>query len=258
MKQGTSGGGTGPPSGGASRLLPPASLRDQIGAGDFRAVGEEFLGHFRQLAGLRPNEDVLDVGCGVGRMAIPLTEFLLPAARYEGFDVVPELVEWCSANITPAYPNFRFAVSDLYSSTYNPLGAARSEEYEFSYPDETFDFVFLTSVFTHLLPAAVARYLSEIRRVLRPGGRSFMTFFLLDAETLDLIRGGRSTLAFEHDRGRHRLLNEEAPEAAVAYDLLFARELIEGSALKIERVERGSRCGREEFLTYQDVLVVSK
>jgi hypothetical protein len=40
-----------------------------IGEGDFDAVGQELLGYFRELAHLEPTERVLDIGCGLGRMA---------------------------------------------------------------------------------------------------------------------------------------------------------------------------------------------
>ena len=51
-------------------LLPAASLEDSDSVGgQFVLASTEFLGYFIQLAGLKPSEDVLDVGCGVGRMA---------------------------------------------------------------------------------------------------------------------------------------------------------------------------------------------
>ena len=65
------------------------------------------------------------------------------------------------------------------------------------FPDATFDFVCATSVFTHMLPAGVANYLREIRRVLRPGGRCLATFFVLRSD----LTGPGSYLHFAHDAG---------------------------------------------------------
>ena len=46
--------------------------------------------------------------------------------------------------------------------------------------DNSFDLVFLTSVFTHMFAGDVENYLSEISRVLKPGGKCLITWFLLD------------------------------------------------------------------------------
>ena len=72
----------------ANRFLPapPAALMS-CGDGDFRAIGAEFLGHFVRYAGLQPNERVLDLGCGVGRIAVPLTQYIGDAGTYVGVDV---------------------------------------------------------------------------------------------------------------------------------------------------------------------------
>src|SRR5687768_5417535 len=67
-------------------LEPPDQL--VAGIGGAWAVGERYLGYFRDLCGLRPEETVLDVGCGVGRMAVPLAGYLSPPGRYEGFDII--------------------------------------------------------------------------------------------------------------------------------------------------------------------------
>ena len=90
-------------------LTPPRRLAF-VGSGDFRGAGAQFRELFVNLGGLSPNDDVLDVGSGVGRAAVGLTDWL--QGRYEGIDVVPRGIEWCRQAITPRYPNFRFQVAD--------------------------------------------------------------------------------------------------------------------------------------------------
>jgi len=148
------------------------------GDGDFEAIGKEFLGYFITLGGLTPDDAVLDVGSGIGRMAIPLASYLSKRGRYEGFDIVPEGVRWCQQHLTPRYPRFRFQVADVRNQLYNPKVTASATDYRFPFDDGTFDFCFCTSIFTHLLPDEVSHYLAEISRVLRPGGRCLATFFL--------------------------------------------------------------------------------
>ena len=55
-----------------------------------------------------------------------------------------------------------FTVADIHNPVYNPGGRLRAEEYTFPYPSEAFGFAVLKSVFTHLLPTALERYLAEI------------------------------------------------------------------------------------------------
>ena len=57
---------------------------------------------------------VLDIGCGVGRIAIPLTGYLGGGGQYDGFDVVPGGIAWCEKNISIPFPHFRFELADIY------------------------------------------------------------------------------------------------------------------------------------------------
>src|SRR5215472_1770689 len=94
-------------------LMPPRRTFAMVGHGDFKQTGDEFVGYFTRF-GLKAEDNVLDVGCGIGRMAIPLTRFI--TARYEGFDIVRSEIEWCTKNITPRYPNFQFQLADIFNS----------------------------------------------------------------------------------------------------------------------------------------------
>jgi SAM-dependent methyltransferase len=241
-----------------SELLPPARL-NRSGAGDFKAVGGEFLRHFKVLGGLTPDKTVLDVGCGIGRMAVSLTRFLNNGSKYEGFDIMAAQVRWCRRRISARHPNFSFRVADVYNHSYNPSGRCTASEYTFVFGDRTFDFVFATSLFTHLLPAEMERYISEIGRVMKPGARCLITFFLLTPESLGLIAAKRSTLDFAYQSQGYLTIDKEAPERAVAYDEEHVRTVFEKCGLTIiDPVNYGSWCGRTEFLSYQDVVVAHK
>jgi SAM-dependent methyltransferase len=232
-------------------LVPPRSSVF-VGEGDFRRVGLDLRRLFVELGGLRPEDDVLDVGSGIGRVAVGLTGFT--TGRYEGFDVVRAGVEWSRQAITPRYPNFNFQLADVHNRLYNPGGRWKASEYRFPYDDAGFDFVILTSVFTHLLPADRDNYLSEIRRVLRPGGRVFATFFLLDEESEPAVEQGRASFRFRVRGDGYRAISERAPERAVAYDrdevLARFREVGLDPV-----VYGGSWAGRESTADFQDVVV---
>jgi SAM-dependent methyltransferase len=230
--------------------VPPRRLQASVGQGNYRAVGEEFRRHFIELGGLQPHHHVLDIGSGSGRMAFALQGWL--TGRYEGFDVAAEAVDWCRQAISSHHPNFRFRVADIRNERYNPGGAVAADEYRFPYEDAAFDFAFLTSVFTHLPHAAVERYLRELARVLRPGGRCFATYFLINDEAVALM-GGHGQ--FGTDRGTHRVVDEQVPERAVAYHEELVRAMHEGAGLPIEAIHPGSWCGRDRYTSHQDITV---
>ena len=240
-------------------LVPPSELQLFIGGGDFVLIGNEFLNYFVTLGGLQQNVRVLDVGCGVGRMAVPLTRYLAPAGSYEGFDIYKEGIVWCQTKISRHYPNFQFRFVDVVNPVYNPTGSLNAVTFDFPYKDASFDFIFLTSVFTHMLPAEMEHYIGEISRVLKPGGRALITFFILCDESLTSMTAGLSHLDFKYDLGGCRTTNAEAPEAAVAYDEGVLRESLFRRGLKIiEPIHRGSWSGRSDFVSYQDIVLLRR
>ena len=241
-----------------SPLEPPAriDLSGDTHPGDFQKIGQEFLGHFIQLGGLRPDHRVLDVGSGCGRMAVPLTQFLL-GGTYDGVEIIRESVRWSRRAITRRFPNFHFQHADVANRAYNPEGRITADQYSFPFPDRTFDFVFLTSVFTHMRPPDVENYLRETARVLRVGGASFVTWFLLNDQSLKSCATGKSDLSFDFEFGGFRSIGEEAPERAVSYDEYYVRDLYSGNGLTCD-VHYGSWSGSENSVSFQDIAIGRK
>lgn len=235
--------------------VPPPSLM-LCGDGDFRAIGAEFLLHFVRRGGLMPSERVLDIGCGVGRMALPLTQYL-ESGSYHGIDVSAAAIAWCAGTITPVYPAFTFAQIDVAHPLYNPRGAIAAEEVRLPVADGSADFVALVSVLTHLDDAAVGRYAREIKRVLAPGGRCFATAFLLNGPSRAGIARGAARPPFP-DLPEAKILyaDPEAPLAAVAYDedLLLAR-FLEAGLRRRRPAAYGSWSGRDHGVSFQDICV---
>jgi SAM-dependent methyltransferase len=98
---------------------------------------------------LHQQHSILDFGCGCGRVLRHLRH--LPAELH-GCDSNPVALEWCADNL----PFARFAVNALES----PL----------DYDMEAFDVIYALSVFTHLPQRLQSHWMSEMRRVLKPGG----------------------------------------------------------------------------------------
>ena len=239
-------------------MVPPKGIIF-TGSGDFREIGVRFLRHFIELGDLKPNHTVLDVGCGIGRMAVPLTGYLSKEGSYTGFDIVPTGIKWCTRVISSRFPNFTFALADIRNDTYNPTGHSEASDYRFPYPDNHFDFTLLTSIFTHLLPHDLENYLSEITRTLKPGGRCLITYCLVTPDVMPYIQSGETQPVFTHDLGDYWTNDPDHPESAIAYPDSFIRSLYGRFGLTIaEPVRYGSWSGRSEYLDYQDIVVAIK
>lgn len=225
---------------------------------EFKSNGEEFLRIYREKCDLRPDERMLDVGCGIGRKTLPLTQYLNERAVYEGIDITKAGIHWCRERITARFPNFHFQQIDVYNKHYNPSGKCPPSKYRFPFPDGSFSFVMLGSVFTHMLPDDLENYLSEVGRVLIEGGRCLITYFLLNGESVRLIDAGNSTMEFKFVLGKYRTETLEKPELAIAFDEGWIKGLYRERGLTITHLDYGSWCGRKDYLSYQDLVLATK
>jgi SAM-dependent methyltransferase len=238
-------------------MIPDYSVANYVGGGgaeQFKTVGRVMVEWFKLYCDLKPNERVLEVGCGIGRIAIPLTQYLKDGS-YEGFDIVRHGIEWCQQKITPRYPNFNFFVTDVYNKYYHPEGTQVASEYVFPFVDDSFDFVFLTSVFTHMLPRDLEQYTAEIGRVLRPGGRCFCTAYIITEEARKQLNRGTSRIAFKAYPEGFWTNKPNSPEGALAYPEEYLTGNFKQCDLETTRIITGDWC-KDEFA--QDILIAHK
>jgi SAM-dependent methyltransferase len=238
-------------------MIPPHGLWFIGGERKYQEVNEEFMRYFVELGGLRPDHRVLDIGCGLGVMGARLTRFLAPSGSYRGMDIVRTGIHWGEKNITTRFPNFRFLHADVFNKHYNPRGRLSPAEFRFPFADAEFDFVFLKSVFTHLLPDTIAHYLREIHRVLKPGGTCLATLFLLNDASTELIKNGRATVPLPDQFAGCRVSDARFPETAVAVPEQDFLKRCADSAMSLKGpIYYGSWCGRPEYLSFQDIVVL--
>jgi SAM-dependent methyltransferase len=112
---------------------------------------------------------ILDVGCGVGKMARFLA--LDPRVFYVGFDIYLPAIQWCSREFSRLYgERFKFEHFDGKSAMYNPNGKTPVGDYRFPVDDSSVDFVLGASIFTHLYEKDMKHYFAETSRVLISNG----------------------------------------------------------------------------------------
>lgn len=171
--------------------------------------------HLLRLTHLAPSHRVLDYGCGLGRLTIPMQAYLDPQGSYLGLDVDAAAIDYLS-ELHP-YTNFDFSHVNIHTTMYNDGGADISTALDQLDLDGQFDVSFLFSVFTHILPADIGPLLEFLQRTLKPRGEILASFFVLNETSLRGIELGTSHRPFPFQIDGARIDNDEVPEGAVAY-----------------------------------------
>ncbi len=133
---------------------------DLIVGGQYREIGILESSALLTL-GLRPDHAVVDVGCGSGRLAFALRDYL--TGKYLGTDILSEALDYAREKCGRADWEFH--------ETFAPV---------IPLADGQADLVCFFSVFTHLPDEDVFRFLREAKRVSRPGTK--IVFSYLDFE----------------------------------------------------------------------------
>lgn len=140
--------------------FPPVELMENTSGltdeRDFTAHGVAILTALQNASPIPLNtyKSVLDFGSGVGRVARMFKGF---AGQYTGVDIDARHVEWMKSALPYVRANL--------SQPRKPL----------PFEDGVFDCVISISVFTHMNETDQDFYLSELRRVCRPGSYLFLT-----------------------------------------------------------------------------------
>lgn len=103
------------------------------------------------------NLNILDWGCGPGRIIRHLPEVTGLGCSFYGADYNPKTIDWCKANLK----RITFVKNELEAIL--PFG------------DNFFDVIYGISVFTHLSEQKHREWAVELFRVLKPGGILFIT-----------------------------------------------------------------------------------
>ena len=224
-------------------LIPPLDLMRQEGIDvleEWFRWAEEWSMLLRVYGRITRISTVLEIGCGLGRIAFPLRYILSSDGTYEGFDICKNKIAFLNRTFNKKYPNFHFNWANIHNSFYNPDGEIRAEEYRFPYPSDMFDIVYAASVFTHMLPKAVENYFHEANRVLKPNGRCLFSFFLLDnyrpgqERPLGFARPGFN---FDHScdlyGGDFAIADKGNPEYMTAYSLRLIKRFADKAHLDL-------------------------
>jgi len=236
-----------------ARWAEPWAFVHNVGNGDYRAVGEQMVRTLQAHAGLAASDSVLDIGCGAGRVAAPLTPLLASGGgRYLGFDISRAAVRSCRRRFA-GQPHMRFEHLDVWNGDYNASGRVPEVGAVFPLEDGAADLAFALSVFTHMRLAAVRRYLQESARTLRPGGRlAFTAFALLPG------RESSPEFGFVPFETASAVVDPRSPERAIAHRREALEAAIADAGLQSETFLRGCWAPPSDYGDGQDFFLVRK
>ena len=230
-------------------------LRNQFNGKRFGELGGILHEELTERAGLTAQSKILEIGCGCGRFAFAFADKVADGA-YTGVDIDGPSIQSAKSNAFLSRKKFAFHHLDVHNTEYNPDGKFAADEYRFDFADNSFDVVFLVSVFTHMLPADVKNYISEIGRMLKPGGHVVFTTFVMDAGTQfdgnDFIYG----------TGPYRSSHPEMHEICIGYYVDFLDECIKEAGL--QRVSdpiysvKGRQLSNVETTTFDQDLIIAR
>jgi ubiquinone/menaquinone biosynthesis C-methylase UbiE len=136
-----------------------------VGSSDtvlFRGQVREMRQRAITLAHLAPGEQVLEVGCGTGTLALEVARRVGTTGRVVGIDPGAQQIARARAKAARRHVPVEFQIGVIE---------------QLPFPDQTFDVAF-SILMMHHLPTGVQRQgLAEIARVLRPGGRLVIADF---------------------------------------------------------------------------------
>ena len=136
---------------------------------------------------LKPQDRVLDIGCGYAGSLIYLHRKVGFTAMMEGLDCSPLMIEGARAEVVSRGLEDRIRLK---------VGLAT----QLPYPDNSFDHVLCTFVIKHLSDGLLRDMLREVSRVLKPGGRFCVweaapsRYGFMQAWNLRLLRMGVSVM----------------------------------------------------------------
>ena len=129
----------------------------------------------KQYSSLSQKTNVLDFGCGQGRLATGLLLCCPDLGNYTGIDTDLDAIKWCKRWIQKFHTKYSFIHVAAHNALYNPTAIHRPN---LPISENSFDVIFLNSVFSHMLSDDVYFYLNQLNQGLKQEGIIYLTAFI--------------------------------------------------------------------------------
>ncbi|WP_160687727.1 class I SAM-dependent methyltransferase [Clostridium sp. C2-6-12] len=245
------------------KLIPAPEIRNWTGPFDdeeyYFNLGKEQSEKIIQWLSIKPDQKILDIGCGCGRIAIHFLNYLNEQGQYIGIDSNKNLLSYCIDNIPVTNNNFKFKFIDAYNGAYSKEGKIKCQDIVFPIEDESVDIVIMWSVFTHMYLEDIDSYLKEIHRVLKKGGLFISSFNLYNKYISNQIKMGKAYLDIKYKINENSYcLVQETPEYGFAHNEEMVKELYWKNELLISEIKYGIWSSKELTGEFHDCVIAQK
>ena len=183
------------------RWIGGTDLFSHLGRTVFSLSGTVYAGRFIQASGLRPDDRVMEVGSGLGRILTASQRRVGAERPYFGIDLSFQMVRRARRGLEPGVPSLHFLVASAL---------------QIPFRRQSFDVVLLSHVAKYLTDPQLRQVLAQVRDLLRPGGRIVLWEFrpyawapinrtILRGSRSHKLRSATELVALLQEQGFHNL-----------------------------------------------------
>jgi len=243
-------------------FYPPPEFLNYGSKIGFFNTGDRYMKIF-QAMDIQQHHNVLEIGSGLARIGRGFADFLI-SGKYVGLEIVQKYVDWCNESYRD-FETMSFQHLDIKNQYYNKEGALEANTLVFPFDHNSFNLVYLTSVFTHMYRESMENYLRQVFRVLAPGGTILASFFLIDNLIIANMKEGKTKRTFDSlGDQKSYVFNQKNHLAAIAFDKAYILKLFSEIGFSIEKVYTGfwtdkdKTRGSDLFEFNQDTIIATK
>ncbi len=245
------------------KLIPEPHIRNMFGPFDDKELyfnlGKNQTEKIIKWLSIKPENQILDIGCGAGRIGIHFLNYLCQQGKYIGIDIRRDFIDYCNENISILKDNFKFHFIDVYNGAYSREGKLKANEVTFPVEDDSQDIIIMWSVFTHMNLNDIDAYLREIYRALKKGGMFIASLNVYNEFIHNQIKLDKSHLdiKFKIDENSYTL-DKEVPEWGFAHKEEKLKELYWKHRFIISEIKYGIWPCKELTGEFHDCIIVQK
>lgn len=246
-------------------LIKQSKMNDWVGGSDPEQVGDACCAILDRYILINENSRILDFGCGVGRVLLSVLKHYPTVSKIKGFDIMPQVIEFCKAEIAAAFSNTSFELiggsNDHYDEFINAADStmAINNDVVLHRYSRQFNSAYAFSVFTHVETSDFRALLTLIVELLEPGGEFLFTAFLLTPYSRRAIEQRQCLFLFENDAyetdGQVFTGNASDRLGFIAFDLALVEQMVFEAGMVVTHVEHGAWTGAGFSSSLQDVIV---